>query len=181
MDRNEIEVYLQFVRRYYEGRDAGHDFRHIQRIISRLPSISQEMNPVPHRLCFLACFHGLGEHIRNDMTFRNNVFSFLGDLKWQQSEIEEAFESLLTHLKNPRTPEEKIIHDANYMEVLGAFGIAKAFTTGGARGQAYEMTADIFEHNLDRIVFQTPEGKLQAEEKTAYARDFILGLRNELK
>lgn len=65
---------------------------------------------------------------------------------------------LLTHLEDPRTPEAMIVHDANYVEVLGALGIAKAFTTGGARGQTYETTVNIFENNLNRAVFHTPEG-----------------------
>lgn len=181
MNKTEIEVYRQFARPHYDGRDAGHDFRHIERIISRLPSLSLGMNPVPYKLYFLACFHGLGECIRNDITFRNTVFSFLRDLNWEQTEIEESFDSLHTHLKDPQTPEEKIVHDANYVEVLGAFGIAKAFTTGGARGQTYEMTADIFETNLNQIVFRTPEGQRQGKEKMTYALDFLSKLRKELK
>jgi hypothetical membrane protein len=35
------------------------------------------------------------------------------------------------------------VHDANAVEVLGAFGIAKAFTTGGARGQSNEQTVEL--------------------------------------
>lgn len=91
------------------------------------------------------------------------------------------FTSLLTHLKDPRTPEEMIVHDANYVEILGAFGIAKAFTTGGARGQTYETTADIFENNLNRVVFRTSEGKRLAEESKSYCQEFLRRLRKELE
>jgi hypothetical protein len=50
MDKKEIEVYQRFVRPYYDGKDAGHDFRHIQRIISRLPSLSTGMDIMPHKI-----------------------------------------------------------------------------------------------------------------------------------
>ena len=73
------------------------------------------------------------------------------------------------------------MHDANYVELLGAFGIAKAFTKGGAEGQSYEVTADIFEQQfLDRVVFKTPEGKRVAAEGRAYAKAFLRRLRSEL-
>lgn len=180
MKKDKITEYEEFARPHYLGRDAGHDFRHIQRIISRLALFSKGMTYAPHKLNSLACFHGLGERIRDDHAFRVEVTTFLHKLKWDKKEIEEMFTSLLIHLKNPRTPEEMIVHDANYVEVLGAFGIAKAFTTGGARGQTYEQTAEIFEANLDRIVFRTLTGKRISESRKAYAKDFLRKLKDEL-
>jgi hypothetical protein len=53
-------------------------------------------------------------------------------------------------------------HNANAVEVLGAFGIAKAFTTGGARGQSYEQTVELYEGFLDRATFVTPTGRALA-------------------
>jgi uncharacterized protein len=181
MKRDDITVYEEFARPHYMGRDAGHDFRHIQRIISRLGSFSKGMTFASHKLNFLSCFHGLGERIRDDQVFRGEVTTFLQLLNWEEMEIKEILISLLNHLENPRTPEEMIIHDANYVEVLGAFGIAKAFTTGGARGQTYETTANIFENNLNRVVFFTPEGKRLAKERKSYSQDFLKRLHKELK
>ncbi|MHB1629179.1 MAG: HD domain-containing protein, partial [Bacilli bacterium] len=83
--------------------------------------------------------------------------------------------------KNPITAEEQIVHDANYIELLGAFGIAKAFTKGGAEGQTYEQTADIFEHQfLDVVEFKTPVGKQIASEKRTFTKEFLARLRAEL-
>lgn len=181
MKTDEMTVYAEFARRHYAAKDAAHDFRHIRRIIARLPSLSRGMAPAPHKLHFLAAFHGLGNRIRDDGALRTEVAAFLRSLQWSETDIEQMFASLLTHLSDPRTPEEMIVHDANYVEVVGAFGIAKAFTTGGARGQTYEATADIFEHNLSRVVFRTPEGKRLAEERRSYSQDFLERLRRELE
>ncbi len=107
--------------------------------------------------------------------------SFLEGLGWEQEDIEAILSSLLTHLKNPRTPEEVVVvHDANYFEVAGPFGIAKAFSVGGARGQTYKQSVDIFEGNLDRVVFRTPAGKRLSKIRKAYAKEFLRKLRDEL-
>jgi len=179
---NEIEPYLDFVRPLYEGRDPGHDFRHIERIASRLDGLSEGLAPPPlaHKLNFLACFHGLGGRIHAEPELMGKTKAFLRGLGWKQDDIDMSLSSLLTHLKEPRTPEEMVVHDANCFELPGAFGIAKAFTVGGARGQTFEQTADIFQRNLDRVVFRTPAGKLLAAGRIAYAREFLQELKKEL-
>jgi uncharacterized protein len=182
MLKKQVEPYREFVRPYYKNRDAAHDFRHIERIISRLDLLSQEMTPLTDRklLYFIACFHGLETNLE-DRLFCDRVKHFLLNLDWTEAEIEKAFLSLKRHLENPQTVEEKIVHDANYMELLGAFGIAKAFTTGGARKQSYEETADIFEYQyLDKIKFLTPTGIRIAKDKRLYTKQFLKQLRSEL-
>jgi HD superfamily phosphodiesterase len=183
MDKiNNIDLYKDFVRPLYNDKDTGHDFRHIERIISRLKELSYGLTPapLPYKLNFLACFHGLGERIHSDRDFRNNTIAFLYNLGWQKQDIETMFSSLLTHLKNPITPEEMIVHDANYFEITGPFGVAKAFLVGGARGQTFEQTVKIFKDNLNRIVFKTPTGKRLYEKRKAYAREYLQKLRAEL-
>ena len=183
MLKQQLEPYKRFAQDYYIDRDTAHDFRHIERIISRLDYLSQGVASPPNKalLYFLACFHGLAKNFSNDESFRDRVKHFLHDLEWAEAEIEEAFQSLERHLDNPQTVEEAIVHDANYIELLGAFGIAKAFTTGGARKQTYEETADIFEYQyLDKVAFLTPMGKQIAKEKRAYTKEFLKQLRSEL-
>ena len=183
MLKQRVETYQEFVRPYYLDRDSAHDFQHIQRIINRLDLLSREISLPPNKelLYFIACFHGLAANLYNDELFRDRVECFLLDLEWTETEIEKAFASLARHLKDPQTIEEAIVHDANYIELLGAFGIAKAFTTGGARGQTYKETSDIFEYlYLDKISFITPIGKRIAQEKRAYTKEFMKQLRSEL-
>lgn len=177
-----VETYMAFVRPYHGSRDPAHDIRHIERIASRLEPLTEGMAPPPRRrlMCFLAAFHGLEERLGMDGAFRGRALRFLRGLGWSEAEIEEAFASLHRHIKCPRTAEEKIVHDANFLELLGAFGIAKAFTTGGARGQSYEETAAIYEQQyLDPVEFQTPVGRRLAEEGRAYAKAFLARLRQE--
>jgi hypothetical protein len=141
-----------------------------------------EEKPQPHLLNFLAYFHGMRDKIRNDSQFRDEMTERLKSLDWTSDEIDYAVTSLFRHISNPQTIEEKIVCDANMMGRLGTFGIAKAYTTGGARGQSIKETADIFEYkNLDKTEFLTPAGQRLAEEGIAYGKAFLMRLRSELE
>lgn len=183
MGRDRLDTYLRFVKPYYKDKDPAHDIRHIQRIIRRLPQLSAGMTPEPQQdiLYFLACFHGLGNKIKAEPGFADAVTKFLHEIGWNADEIDDLFLRLERHLVSPVTVEEQIVHDANYMELLGAFGIAKAFTKGGAEGQSYEETADIYEYQyLDRVEFKTPAGRQFAIESRSFAKEFLKRLRAEL-
>ena len=180
--KNQLEQYRKFARIYHIKQDPAHDFRHIERILRRLDMLAEGMSPPPllYKLYFLVCFQGLGRVVQEHEEIRAEILTFLKNLGWEQQEIEEMFISLQSHLTEPTTVEEMIVHDANYLELLGAFGIAKAFLTGGARGQTYEETADIFEYcYLDKIHFFTPAGKHLAEDSRRYAKAFLNKLRSE--
>ncbi len=181
--KEQIEPYKDFVRPYYSTRDIAHNFDHIERIIRRIDILADGVSQPPQRerLNFLACFHGLGARLRDDESFRQQTIAFLKNVGWTDTEIPELFQSLERHLESPETVEEDIVHDANKIEILGAFGVAKAFTMGAILGQSYEETIDYFEHkSLGRIVFRTPVGKQLAEEGRAYALEFLKRLGREL-
>ena len=47
-----VEPYKRFAQNYYIDRDTAHDFRHIERIISRLDYLSQDVASPPNKgLC----------------------------------------------------------------------------------------------------------------------------------
>ena len=112
-----------------DSRDTAHDFRHIERIINRLELLSREISPPPDKslLYFLACFHGLGKNICDNELFCERAKYFLLDLKWNETQITKVFQSLERHTTNPQTIEETIIHDANYVELLGAVWYCQGF------------------------------------------------------
>jgi len=182
LQQSKFQPYLDFVHPFYRDRDAGHDFRHIVRIFGRLDELCRELEPPPstRKLFFLAAFHGLGQKLSNDVEFRQSATHFLENLGWGKDESTESFISLDRHLSNPITIEEMIVHDANFFEVTGAFGIAKAFTVGGSYAQTYEQTLEIFEANLDKLEFRTPVGRKDYEPRKEAARAFIANLRSDL-
>lgn len=181
--KDQLKLYKDFVRPHYSARDIAHNFDHIERIIRRIDLLSVGTSQPPRRahLNFLACFHGLGARLCDDEPFRRQTIAFLKSLGWTDAEIPDLFQSLERHLESPETVEEEIIHDANKIELLGAFGVVKAFTMGALLGQSYEETANYFEHkSLGQVVYRTPTGKWLFEEGRAYAVEFLKRLRREL-
>lgn len=177
----DVQAMLEFIEPYQNAKDSAHNLAHIRRILRRLDGLAVGLPaPDPRILHFLACFHGLQPRLRDDTQFRDEAVALLRTHGWDDDAISDAFTSLGRHLTEPRGVEEMIVHDANFLELLGAFGIAKAFTTGGARGQSYEETAAIYEGRyLDQIEFQTPAGRRLAVEGRAYARAFLARLQEE--
>lgn len=180
--RDCAEPYLDFVRDQYNQKDAAHDFHHIEWIVRQLPRIAEGMLSALRwdHVYFLASFHGLHERWCADAVFREAATGFLLSLGWGEDELTGLIASLDRHLRDPQTVEEQVVHDANYLGLLGAFGIAKAFSTGGAHGQTYQETVEIFEGGwLDRVQFLTPAGQRLAVEGRAYAKAFLNRLRDE--
>ncbi|MHC4715257.1 MAG: transposase [Planctomycetota bacterium] len=172
-----------FARPRYAGKDAAHDFRHIERIMRLVAPLSDGVEPPgrPHMLYFLACFHGLTSDLREDTAFRERTGALLRELGWKPGEIDEALVAVHRHVHTPKTSEEMVVHDANCAETLGALGIAKAFTTGGARRQSYRETLEILEERvLPNATFFTPGGRRLAARAGSFTRDFVKRLHREL-
>src|SRR5512133_322929 len=95
-NRSNLRPYLDFVRPHYDSKDPAHDFRHIERIASRLARFSQDTStpPRPALLCFLTAFHGLAPKLRTDDAFRSATEAFLFAQGWSREDAVEAFASL---------------------------------------------------------------------------------------
>jgi hypothetical protein len=183
LDRSLVARLLSFVSPWYRTRDPAHDLEHIKRILGRLPSLSIGVEPAPraHLLAFLACFHGMAKALRDEPSLAQDTTRLLSELGWLEADKTEALAMVPRHLADPRTSEEKVVHDANYVELFGALGIAKAFTTGGAQGQSYLQTLAILENQyLDRVVLKTPAGREIADRDRSYVKAFLRRLEREL-
>lgn len=181
MARGELQAYLDYVRPHYEAKDVAHDFAHIVRICMRLDDLAAGLTihnrPLLH---FLACWHGLADRIVGGSWFADATRAFLTADGWVDDDVDTAYVALVRHSSSPVTVEERIVHDASAVELLGAFGIAAAFTQGGAEGRSYEETMVAHDRLLERTDFKTPRGEELALGGRDYARRFLAQLRTEL-
>ena len=184
MGNNCINDYLEYAKPLYSEKDVAHNFEHIERMIKRIKflGIGYEEQIKPELLWFLTCFHGLNSTFNDFSSKKQHCIDFLMEKGWSNNDISIGFECLNRHLNDPITLEEQIVHDANFIELLGAFGIAKAFTTGGSHGQSYYETIRIYEEEyLDNVIFHTERGKELAVEGKEYAKSFLSRLKQELE
>ncbi|WP_152628068.1 hypothetical protein [Streptacidiphilus neutrinimicus] len=177
--RYRLSSYADEVRPLYEAKDPAHDFVHIERILARVELLAEGEAPRWDLLYFLVCFHGLVPRMA-DSGFRQGTAQFLEGLGWNPAEADEGVAALERHLTGPVSLEEQLVHDANYWEAIGPFGIAKAFTTGGARGQRIEETLRLARVFVDRPVFRTSTARRLAPARRAYAHSFLDELEREL-
>ena len=81
-----------------------------------------------------------------------------------------------------RHPELAVVQDAERLDAIGAVGIGRAFTYGGAKGRALVETTSVFESKLlmREGMMRTEEGKRMAKERCNRLRQFMSWWSEEL-
>tara|TARA_B100000315_G_scaffold166615_1_gene155206 strand:+ start:174 stop:671 length:498 start_codon:yes stop_codon:yes gene_type:complete len=160
MKIGEIE---KFVKPLYAKKDSMHNFHHIMRIKQKLTFLKKDYKKIDkNRLNFLLYFHGLKDWVEKN---KNKI----EDLDFDEEDIN----SLKRRTKNPKTPEEKLIHDANLLENVGRFGIQKSLIVGKKLGRTKEGTIYFLKENIDKFNFYTPTGKRLGKKRIEIMKNFI--------
>ena len=79
-------------------------------------------------------------------------------------------------------PELAVVQDADRLDAIGAVGIGRAFTYGGANGRTLMETKSVFESKLlmREGMMRTEEGKRMAKERCNRLREFMNWWSEEL-
>lgn len=88
----------------------------------------------------------------------------LRELRYPQEKIANIKHCIASHRfrgeNPPRTIEAKILSDADKLDVLGATGIARAFTTGGENGQRIYSDTPVDEYIRENLADGKPNGRI---------------------
>jgi uncharacterized protein len=178
----EVEKY---VREYMKRYDGSHDFAHIQRVVRLAIQIGCEeetLRPgfLDHDLIHLAALM----HDVNDRKYISESSMLISEqlkrLGCDES-MAQSIETIVTHVSftkecdNPETvaeiigriPELGVVQDADRIDAVGAIGIGRLFTYGGARDRDLEQSMDHFEERLMRTGdrMKTATGKAIISER----------------
>ena len=130
------------------------------------------------RLFLLAAFAGLPSARRITPDSREDLL--LRSLRIPLEEIS----SLVSSLSNasspePRTPEERIVHDAMLLESVGAYGVTQLLVSGSRERQTLSEMAQEIAGRMAAARFATEAGRRLAAERVDFAALFARKLAEE--
>jgi uncharacterized protein len=205
-DSQLIAKVTAYVQQYMSHYDGSHDYAHIQRVLALARQIASASSPSPSTtspkspsttthdsltITLSALLHDVGDKKylgpgEDASTLVQNVLLGFGapeDLARKVQTIVSAV-SYSSEIKNPRRvkgvmaefPELAVVQDADRLDALGAVGIGRAFTFGGAKGRGRGMgeTIEHFTEKLERLegMMKTEVGREMARERTERLKVF---------
>lgn len=181
-----------YVKSYMAPYDGSHDFAHILRVLG-LSQTLRGQNPARYdrvATILAALLHDVGDrkyllpHQDGATLVRDVLLSFGATAAF--SEKVQAIASAVSYsseVKDPqvvrdviaRFPELEVVQDADRLDAIGAVGIGRVFTFGGAKGRGMESSLDHFEEKLVKVAgtMKTELGRKMASERT----ERLLGFR----
>lgn len=176
------------VKDYMAHYDASHDFHHIQRVVRLAQHIqSHTPNTSPEVVTLCALLHDVGDrkYVKAEEDASRLIYTFLVSID-VPAELAEKIQTIClgvsysSETKDPgkvlalikEYPELAVVQDADRLDAIGAVGIGRAFTFGGAKNRSLGSSMDHFEEKLLKIegMMKTDVGRELAKERTRRMR-----------
>jgi hypothetical protein len=184
LDAAARESILAFVRPLSVGIDGVTNFGFVERRLRITENLLEGMRRRDgtaevdeDRLFLITAFAGLSAARRISPDSREDLL--LRSLRIPFEEIRILVSSLNRCEADPRSPEEKIVHDAILLETVGAYGVTQLLVAGAReRMTLAEMAQEIVER-MESARFVTPAGRRLAADRVAFATLFARKLAEE--
>lgn len=189
VDEALIPKVTAYVKDYMSNYDPSHDFHHIQRVVNLAHLIHASHAPHTSRgiVTLCALLHDVGDKKylkpgEDSSRLVHTVLTSLGAPDALADKVQTIClgVSYSSEVKDPARvtalirehPELAIVQDADRLDAIGAVGIGRAFTFGGARNRSMDSTMAHFEEKLVKLegMMKTDKGRELAEERTASIR-----------
>ena len=192
-----IEQSTAYVKDYMSHYDPSHDFSHIQRVLRQAKSIeASEKKRDPSLVLdgdlvtLASLLHDVGDrkYLKPGEDATTLVATYLKSIGCKETTAEKvqlicSNVSYSNEQKNQaqvtklceEIPELRIVQDADRLDAIGAVGIARMFTFGGAKEQSRGLSVIHFYEKLLLVeqMMKTETGKSLAREKTQRMEDFL--------
>jgi uncharacterized protein len=183
-----------FVEQFFQNPkfDASHDFRHVRRVTRTAIEIFEAERTVNPDLDLYTIILGALLHDVEDKKYaqsKDAIKLALLEVGMPQAEASrlqrlvegvsyssEIKDSEKVRLLIAEIPELAVVQDADRLDAIGAIGIARCFTFGGAKGtKSLEESVEHFHDKLFKLegMMKTETGKVLAAERTRVLHDFV--------
>jgi len=190
--------------------DAAHDFSHCLRVLANARKIAASEGGDLEVLTAAAFLHDIANlpknhpesHLSSERS-AERAEQILKGMGFDSDKLTKAKDAILCHSYSrgltPQTLEGKIFQDADRLDGIGAIGVARTYTVGGATHRPLYSTEDPFldhgrtpndkDNTLDHFFvklfkvgekMQTSSGRRHAQERTERMRRFVEELRDEV-
>ena len=189
--------------------DAAHDLMHIRRVLKNTAHLTDIEKVNPWITLPAACLHDCVP-VAKDSALRSHgsrlaaeaATAFLASIDFPGDLLDDVFHAIEAHSYSagiePRTPEARVVQDADRLDSLGAIGIARCLLVGGRLDRPLcdpedpfcddrapddgRFTIDHFYAKLLKLpaTMQTDAGRAEAERRAALMRRYLDDLRAEI-
>lgn len=199
--QNEVQKRIQ--------NDPAHDFDHIMRVCNNAKKIARAENAETRLVMAAALLHDIVSYPKSDRRSKTASIQsaqaakkILKKYNYTQAEIKIITDAIRDHSysrnKIPKTVVGKVLQDADRLDALGAIGIARTFSVGGAENRPIYNTSDPFCHSrtpddkswtVDHFFrkllllekkMNTESAKKEAKRRTKLMIKFLSDLRQEI-
>jgi|Deesub1362A_J573_1020465.scaffolds.fasta_scaffold00005_253 uncharacterized protein len=183
----------------------GHDFLHVVRVYNLAKKIGRNENCDMDILLAASLLHDIGrgegvEHSKKSVEIAGEI---LRKIDFPEEKIRDVLYAISLHRYRdgitPHTLEGKILQDADRLDAIGAIGIIRCFTYGGAHGRMDYHPEDPFfetprrlegdryslDHFYDKLfklknTLHTEMARKIAEGRYEFMREFLRRLKDEI-
>ncbi len=190
--------------------DSAHDLAHIERVVNLAVKFAKAEGANSAVVCAAAWLHDLvqlgKQHPERHLASRyaaDKAREELFPLEFDNETLDAIHHAIVAHSFSAKVPAEsleaKIVQDADRLDAIGALGIARCFTVGGALSRALfhpsdplavERPLDDSQYTLDHFYVKllkikdnlhTQAAKREAEKRTEFMQGFIAQLHEEIQ
>lgn len=196
-----VDKVREYVKEYMSHYDGSHDYSHIQRVVNVAQYIHSQSPPTPSldlRVVTLAALlHDVGDkkYLKPGEDASAMVRDVLLDLGAEEI-LAQRIQTICLgvsysgEIRDPEKvqglidvhPELAVVQDADRLDAIGAVGIGRCFTFGGAKNRPMEDSLVHFDEKLLRIqgMMKTGPGRKLAAERSERLRLFKLWWNDEV-
>lgn len=205
-----VERLYEFARSRFESvEDPSHDFEHVLRVVRTAEKLGRAAGADLEILIPAALLHDIvqvpknhPDRARASQWAAEEAGRILRELDYTEDEITRIGAAIAEHSYSrglkPSSLESAVLQDADRLDAVGALGIMRNIACGTTMGSVFYQPEEPFadtralddrRYMIDHFsvklfklasMMNTPEGRAEAERRTAFMRSFLEQLRSEI-